>query len=117
MRPEGRALRSVPALVVETSYISPKPKRCVERKVLKCLMRIIANFHPVVGGDLQEHARKPIQDLLPFRGKGMPKPLFNTARKRRNVTREVRSGYLPSRLSRRRTAVMRIWLIPAFLAI
>ena len=49
MRPEGRVLRSVLALFVETSYISPKPKRCVERKVLKCLTRIIANFHPVVG--------------------------------------------------------------------
>lgn len=46
-----------------------------------------SKFSPGCGRDLQEHARKPIQDPLPFRGKGMPKPLYNTAARRRNVTR------------------------------
>ena len=34
--PDGRILRSASALTGQTSYISPEPKRCVERKVLNC---------------------------------------------------------------------------------
>jgi len=34
--------------------VSPEPKRCVERKVLNCLARIIAQLSPAVGGHLQK---------------------------------------------------------------
>ena len=51
IRPLGRILHSVSALTGQTSYISPEPKRCVERKVLICLARIIANFRPLVGSN------------------------------------------------------------------
>ena len=53
MRPDGRILHSVSALIGGTSYISPEPKRCVERKVLNCLLRIIAKLPPFVGVILQ----------------------------------------------------------------
>ena len=50
MRPYGRILHSVLALIGGTSYISPEPKRCVERKIVNCLLQIIADFRPSVGG-------------------------------------------------------------------
>ena len=49
IRPLGRILHSVSALTGQTSYISPEPKRCVERKALICLAHIIAKFRPLVG--------------------------------------------------------------------
>ena len=62
-----------------TFYIPPGPKRCVERKVLNCLARIIANFRPSVGGHLQKLAgRIATLRLLPWQGQ--PLPLFHTAR-------------------------------------
>ena len=62
--PKGRILHSVPALTVETSYISPEPKRCVERKVLNCLIRIIAKLPPFVGIILRK-SEQPICDSAP----------------------------------------------------
>lgn len=62
--PKGRILHSVPALTVETSYISPEPKRCAERKALNCLLRIIAKLPPFVGVILRK-SEQPICDSAP----------------------------------------------------
>ena len=72
MRPDGRILHSVSALIGGTSYISPEPKRCVERKVLNCLMRIIAKLPPFVGVILQNSATAYLRLRAFFRGKGRP---------------------------------------------
>ena len=53
-RPIERILHSAMALTGRNSYISPEPKRCVERKVLNFLARFIAYLRPVVGDDLQK---------------------------------------------------------------
>ncbi len=45
-------------LLVETSYISPEPKRCVERKVLNCLAHILSKLPPSVGGNLEKTRRR-----------------------------------------------------------
>jgi len=73
IRPLGRILHSVSALTGQTSYISPEPKRCVERKVLNCPAHIIANIHPAVGGgNLQKIAQGNSWPRLSFRGKVGP---------------------------------------------
>ena len=61
-RPNGRILHSVMAHTGQTSYISPEPKRCVERKVLNCLMRIIAKLPPFVG---DQNSQASIRDSAP----------------------------------------------------
>ena len=45
-------------LLVETSYISPEPKRCVERKVLNCLVHSLSKLPPPVGGILKKMRRR-----------------------------------------------------------
>ena len=54
------------------SYIPPEPKRCVERKALNCLMRIIAKLPPFVGVILQKFAKANLRLRAFFRGKGRP---------------------------------------------
>ena len=72
MHPLGRILHSVSALTGQTSYISPEPKRCVERKVLICLARIIAHSRPAVGDNLQNFRAGNSRLCLSFRGKVGP---------------------------------------------
>ena len=72
MRPRGAFSTPSQLLLVETSYISPEPKRCAERKVLNCLMRIIAKLPPFVGVILQNSATTNLRLCTFFRGKGRP---------------------------------------------
>ena len=72
MRPDGRILHSVSALIGGTSYISPEPKRCAERKVLNCPLQIIAKVQPFVGVILQNSQKGNLRLRDFFRGKGRP---------------------------------------------
>ena len=87
-RPIGRILHSAMALTGRNSYISPEPKRCVERKVLNCLARIIAQIVPR-GDDSLPNLRtdefKPSL-LLPWKEPTCPLP--DTVASRKNVTQE-----------------------------
>ena len=69
--------------------VSLEPKRCVERKVLNCLPRIVAYFRPSVGGNLQILAAAGFKALRLLPWKGQTLPLHNTAARRQNVTREI----------------------------
>ena len=85
--PDGRILHPAMALTGRNSYISPEPKRCVERKALNCLARIIAQFPPDSGIRMQNiragESKPP--PLLPWKGPALP--LYHTASPRRNLTR------------------------------
>ena len=69
--PIGRILHSASALTGRNSYISPEPKRCVERTALNCLARIIAYFSPDVARACKKRAGKSKTRLF-FHGKSRP---------------------------------------------
>ena len=67
MRPQGRILHFAGSRS-KIFQVSPEPKRCVERKVLNCLLRIIAKLQPFVGVILQNPKRQPRLHAF-FRGR------------------------------------------------
>ena len=85
MRPWG-AFSTSPALTGQTSYISPEPKRCVERKVLNCLPRIIPNPRLAVGENPKNLAA-PTRDSASPSAESAVLASTHTAAARQNLTR------------------------------
>ena len=75
------------ALTGRNSYISPEPKRCVERKVLNCLARIIAKVLPLWGGSLPNLRAGESKPSLFLPWKGLALPLYYTTTSGQNLTR------------------------------
>ena len=107
IRPLGRILHSVSALTGQTSYISPEPKRCAERKALNCLARIVAKFRPLVGGIRQKFspAKSAALCLLPWNRAAQSSTHTTTVQQ--NLTRN-----LSLFASRRRTCKTKAYASP-----
>ena len=71
MRPKGRILHFAGSRS-KIFQVSPEPKRCVERKALNSLLRIIAKLPPFVGGIRQNPQATATPRLLPWKGYTLP---------------------------------------------